>query len=67
MVGAVATGLMGVRPDATVRTVETRSGLSTATPWAELRNLPVFDGLVDIRHEAKHSTTLTARSGRGTV
>ena len=64
VVGAVATGLMGVRPDATVRTVETRSGLTTATPWAELRNLPVFDGLVDIRHEAKHSTTLTARSGR---
>ena len=64
VVGAVATGLMGVRPDATVRTVETRSGLTSETPWAELRNLPVFDGLIDIRHEARHSTTLTARSGR---
>ncbi len=63
VVGAIATGLMGVRPDATVRTVETRSGLISETPWAELRNLPVFDGLVDIRHEARHSTTLTARSG----
>jgi hypothetical protein len=63
VVGAVATGLMGVRPDATVRTVETRSGLATATPWAELRNLPVFDGLVDIRHEARRSTTFTVRSG----
>lgn len=64
VVGAVATGLMGVRPDATARTVETRSGLTAATPWAGLRNLPVFDCLVDIRHEAKHSTALTARSGR---
>ncbi len=63
VVGAIATGLMGVRPDATLRTVETRSGLTAATPWAELRNLPVFDGLVDIRHEARHSTALTARSG----
>ena len=64
VVGAIATGLMGVRPDATSRTVETRSGLTAATPWAELRNLPVFDGLVDIRHAAGHNTTLTARSGR---
>ena len=63
VVGAIATGLMGVRPDATARTVETSSGLTAATPWAELRNLPVFDGLVDIRHEARHSTTLAVRSG----
>jgi hypothetical protein len=63
VVGAIATGLMGVRPDATARTVETRSGLTNATPWAELRNLPVFDAAVDVRHEARHSTTLTARSG----
>ncbi len=67
VVGAIATGLMGVRPDAAARTVETRSGLTTATLWAEIKSLPVFDAVIDVRHEARHSTTLTVRSGRAFV
>ncbi|HSA95654.1 MAG TPA: hypothetical protein VLJ16_06375, partial [Acidobacteriota bacterium] len=63
VVGAVAAGLMGAAPDARTRTVATRSGLTAATPWAELRNLPVFDGLVDIRHDGRGRTALTRRSG----
>ena len=63
VVGAVATGLMGVRPNWCWRRIWTRSGLTTATPWAELRGLPVFDGLVDIRHDGKHRTRLHLRSG----
>jgi hypothetical protein len=63
VIGAVATGLMGVTPDARTRTVETRSGLTAATAWAELRNLPVFDGLVDVRHEGRRRTVLSVRTG----
>ena len=63
LVGAVATGLMGVRPDATARTVESRSALTAATPWAELRGLPVFDGLIDIRHDGRDRARLTRRTG----
>ena len=63
VVGAIATGLMGIRPDAPAGTVETRSGLTTATAWAEMRNLPVFAGVVDVRHEGRGRTTLEARSG----
>jgi hypothetical protein len=66
VVGAVAAGLMGVRP-VTVTVVETRSGLTAATPWAEIRNVPVFDAVLDVRHEGRRRTTLAARSGGGFV
>ncbi len=67
VIGAMATGLMGVKPDASTRTVETRSGLTAATAWAELRNLPVFDGVVHVRHDGRRKTSLTVRSGGDVV
>jgi hypothetical protein len=63
VVGAMTTGLMGVTPDARTRTIETRSGLTAATAWAALRNLPVFDGFIDVRHDGRQRTSLTVRSG----
>ena len=63
VVGAIAAGLMGVEPAAQSRRIQTRSGLTDATPWAGLRNIPVFDGAVDVRHEGRCKTTLTVRSG----
>ncbi|HSA96355.1 MAG TPA: hypothetical protein VLJ16_09900, partial [Acidobacteriota bacterium] len=62
VVGAVAAGLMGIEPDAAARTIRTRSGLTDATPWAEIRNVPVFDGVIDVRHDGRSRTTLGARS-----
>jgi hypothetical protein len=67
VIGAVATGLMGVRPDAASGLIETRSNLTAATPWVELKGLPVFDGLVDVRHDGRLRTTLQVRSGRAFV
>jgi hypothetical protein len=67
VVGAVATGLMGVRPDARTRTVETRSALTAATDWAELRNLPVFDALIGIRHDGRTRTAFSVSSGGAVV
>ena len=63
VVGAVATGLMGVAPDAPTRTVATRSGLTQATAWAGLKGLPVFDAVIDVRHEGRRQTSLTVRAG----
>jgi hypothetical protein len=63
LVGAIATGLMGVRPDARTRTVETRSALTAATPWAALRSLPVFDARIDVRHDGRTRTGFTVRAG----
>jgi len=63
VIGAMATGLMGITPDARTRTVETRSGLTDATAWAELRSVPVFDQVIDVRHDGRRRTSLTIRSG----
>jgi hypothetical protein len=63
LVGAITTGLMGVQPDARTRTVETRSRLTGETEWAELRNVPVFGGLIDVRHDGRRKSTCSLRSG----
>ena len=49
-IGAVATGLMGVKPDASLNKVTTLSGLETNN-WVELRYLPVLGQELSIRHE----------------
>jgi hypothetical protein len=67
VIGAVATGLMGIKPDARTQTIETRSGLTGATAWAELRGLPVFEGVIHVRHDGRRRTSLTVRSGRDSV
>jgi hypothetical protein len=63
LVGAVATGLMGVEPDARTRMVATRSRLTGKTEWCELRNIPVFDSVVDVRHDGRRATSFAVRSG----
>jgi hypothetical protein len=67
LIGAITTGLMGVRPDARTRTVETRSMLTGGTEWAELRNVPVFDSLIDVRHDGRRKTGCAVRSGGAVV
>ena len=67
VVGAVATGLMGLAPDARSRTLETRSALTAATPWAALKGVPVFDAVVDVRHDGRTKSSLAVRSGAAIV
>ncbi len=44
-------------------TVRTRSGLGTAVDWAEIRNLPIRDGEVAVRHDGTRKTTFTNLRG----
>jgi hypothetical protein len=67
VIGALATGLMGLTPDARTRTLETHSALTAATPWAAFKGVPVFDGAIDVRHDGRLRTSLTVRSGGGLV
>jgi hypothetical protein len=53
----LAMGLMGIEPDAATRTVKTTARLTSPTRWAELREVPVFDGTITVRH-TRDSTTL---------
>jgi hypothetical protein len=63
VVGAIAEGLMGIRPDARTKTVETLSHLTPATEWAELKNVPVFDNEVSVRHIGASESRFTNQTG----
>jgi hypothetical protein len=62
----LATGLMGIQPDAVHRTVTTTTRLTSATRWAELRDMPLFDGTITLRHEGISTSTL-ANNTRGDI
>lgn len=44
-------------------TVDTFSGLGTSIPWAEIRNLPIRECEVTIRHDGAKKTVFTNQSG----
>jgi hypothetical protein len=54
----LATGLMGIQPDAASRTVTTSARLTSATQWVEVRDMPLFDGTITVRHENALTSTL---------
>ena len=61
--GAIATGTIGLDPDAAAHGVATRSRLTAATAWAELAGVPVLGNVVDVRHEGRTRSALTNASG----
>jgi Bacterial alpha-L-rhamnosidase 6 hairpin glycosidase domain len=63
VVGACATGLMGLAANATSNLVETFPQL-TGTEWVHLKHVPVFDNQVSIQHIGNRTTMLTNESGR---
>jgi hypothetical protein len=63
VIGAIATGLMGVTlegPDSGVRTLP---NLTAATAWAELDHIPVRANELNIRHDGVTKTTVTNSKG----
>jgi len=75
VVGALVSGMMGiqVKPSAALEeiaggerfepVVETLPQLTAKTDWVEMRSLPLFDGMVDVK-ENHRSTTLTNHTGK---
>ena len=43
--------------------VSTLSGLGTKITWAELRNLPIRNNVVSVRHEGERSSAFTNQHG----
>jgi len=54
-----AMGLMGIEADADTRTIRTKSQLTSATGWAELKDMPIFDGTITVRHDGLRKSTVT--------
>ena len=63
VIGAIAAGMMGIAPNAVTRTVATRSRLDERTAWAALASVPVFDNLIDVRHEGRYATEFVNQAG----
>lgn len=55
-VGSIASELMGVNCDASTRTVSTLDGRPKGMGFAQLENMPVLDGTVQVRHEGNTTT-----------
>lgn len=61
-IGAVASGYMGIWPDAGLRMVSTHSALLGAE-WAELSSLPLWGGNISVYHEGRLASTLENKTG----
>lgn len=63
VIGATATGLAGISPDARQYTVETLPRLPKAVEWVKLVRVPVLENEVTIRHQGVAQTTFTNQAG----
>ena len=63
VVGAVATGLMGVAPDASKSTIATLPRLPESLKWAKLTRVPVMRNEIAVEHRGTHESTLTNSAG----
>jgi hypothetical protein len=63
VIGSVATGLMGLAPDARKSTIETLPRLSSPLKWAKLTKVPVLRNEIAIEHHGVHESTLTNSAG----
>jgi hypothetical protein len=63
VIGAVATGLMGLTPDASKSTIETLPRLSQSLKWAKLVHVPVMRNEITVEHRGTHESTLTNSAG----
>lgn len=59
IIEAIVRAATGLRPDASTHTLATEYRLGSIATDMEVRNIPLFDGTVDIIHNANISTTLS--------
>lgn len=63
VVGAVATGLAGISPDAPHNTLETLSRLPKEGEWVRLSRVPVLENEVAVSHHGTTETTVSNQAG----
>lgn len=62
-VDALVCGYMGLHADASSNTLTTRSAVDNGD-WAQVMEAPLWGGSIDLKHEGKHASELTNRTGR---
>lgn len=63
VIEGIAGGVMGIRPSASEKQICTQSRLLKETDSAEIKNVPVFGGTINVRHEGKKSSQLKNNTG----
>jgi hypothetical protein len=63
-VEGIARGLMGVEPSATESRVTTCPRLTESTSWVAVENLPIFSGLISVKHSSSSKTIFANKSGQ---
>ena len=71
ILSAIATGMMGIQPDAPGNRVATCPGLPSGDPsevaMADLNNIPIGNHNIRVKHEGNVKTTFTHNSGPGSI
>lgn len=70
VISAIATGMMGIQPDAPgnkVTTVPRLPGDPSEVSMVDLNNIPVGSHNIEVKHEGNVKTTLTHNSGSGSI
>jgi len=63
VVGAVASGMMGVSPDAPHQTLETLPRLPKEVQWVKLAHVPVLRNEITVQHRGVTETAVTNEAG----
>ena len=63
-VEGIISGLMGIRPDASHNLIMTCPHLAADEKWVQADNVPVFSGLISVRHLSNTASIFANKSGR---
>jgi len=63
MLGSVATGMMGISPDARCSMISTVPRLIDEKEWVKIQNVPVLENEISVCHRGNSETTFTNQSG----
>jgi hypothetical protein len=62
LIGTIVNGLMGIEPNAVENVIYTLPRLTEQTDWVEVKNVPVLNHEIDVRHVGLNETTLLNNS-----
>lgn len=63
MIEGIVSGMMGINPQASTNTISTLPKMSD-NKWAEIKNVPVFGGTINVKHVGNNKTYFENNTGK---